>query len=135
MSTNRKTEPAETTAGPEAEAPATTTRLSVRRKTEKVAAPVEPAAERPAGSKYDDVLNTVLRIAEGDGKFEHKLRRTEGIIASHGAASRAAHRGAANVEERVESDRLGLLTHLRQACDGGKLSPGQLELLEAVLAP
>ena len=135
MSTNRETDPAETTAGPEAEAPATTTRLSVRRKTEKVAPPVEPAAERPAGSKYEDVLNTVLRIAEGDGKFEHKLRRTEGIIASHGAASRSAHRGAANVEDMVAADQQGLLDHLRLAHAGGKLSPGQVELLEAVLAP
>ena len=134
MITNRKTDPAETAAGPDADAPATTTRLSVRRKTEKVAAPVEPAAERPAGSKYDDVLNTVLRIAEGDGKFEHKLRRTEGIIASHGAASRAAHRGAANVEDMVAADQQGLIEHLRQAHAAGKLSPGQVELIEAVLA-
>jgi hypothetical protein len=134
MSTNRKTDPVE--AVPDTDAPPTT-RLSVRRKTEKPVAKTEPTAggEPVAASKYDDVLNTVLRIAEGDGKFEHKLRRTQGIIASHHAAARAAHRAATNVDERVEADRVGLLTHLRQACDGGKLSPSQLELLEAVLAP
>lgn len=144
MITNRRTDTAESAPGPDgagearpdrpdADSPSTT-RLSVRRKIEKAAPRIEQA-ERPASSKYDDVLNTVLRIAEGDGKFEHKLRRTQGIVASHHAASRAAHRNAPNVNDMVEADRQGLLAHLRQACDGGTLNPGQLELLEAVLAP
>lgn len=134
-----------TSKSPDADQPAAESaaapRSRLRRKIDTVASETAAAAAalppslRAAASKYDDVLNTILRIAEGDGKFEHKLRRTEGIIASHAAAARAAHRGKPNVEELVEAERQGMLAHLRQANDSGKLGPGQVELLTAVLAP